>query len=252
MWKIAGVFGAVSLLSFLIPPVRADEDATLREVIDRAIKAGGGLDNLTKFKASVTKQKGKVHTPGGALSFTSESSIQLPDRLRSEQHIKVGDMQFTVLVIVAGNKGWFQLMGKTDAMNKDMLDESKEQLNAANISQLACLQDKEYKLSSLGEVKVGDRPAIGIRVERKGYRDVNLFFDKDRSLLLKLETRGKDFMQGGQEYTTTTLYDDYKKVEGMMVAHKVTIERDGKPYVETETTELKISEKLDDSLFEKP
>lgn len=251
MWKIAGILGIGSLLMLLVP-VRADEDANLREVIARAIKADGGLENLTKFKASATKQKGKLHTPGGAFEFTSENSVQLPDRLRSEQHIKVGDMQITVVVIVTGNKGWIQLMGKTEGMNKDMLEEVKEQLNAANISQLACLNDKDYKLSSLGEVKVGGRPAIGVRVERKGYRDVNLFFDKDKSLLLKMETRGKDLMQGGQEYTSTTLFDDYKKVEGMMVAHKVTIERDGKPYLENETTEVKISEKLDDSLFEKP
>ncbi|HEY7330508.1 MAG TPA: hypothetical protein VH592_22905 [Gemmataceae bacterium] len=251
MWKIAGVLGAVSLLS-LLNPVRADEDATLREVIARAIKADGGLDNLTKFKASASKQKGKIHTPGGALEYTSETSIQLPDRLRTEVRIKVGDMQFTILQIVAGDKGWLQLMGKTDEMNKDMLEEAKEQMNAANITHLACLNDKEYKLSSLGEAKVGDRPAVGMRVERKGYRDVNLFFDKDKSLLLKMETRGKDVMQGGQEYTSTTLYDDYKKVEGMMVAHKVTVERDGKPFVESDVSEVTISEKLDDGVFAKP
>jgi hypothetical protein len=251
MWKIAGVLGVVSLLSLLIP-VRADEDATLREVIAKAIKADGGLDNLTKFKASVTKQKGKIHTPGGDLEFTSESSIQLPDRLRSEVHIKFGDQQITVVQIFAGNKGWIQLMGKTDDMNKDMVEEVKEQMNAANISNLTCLNDKEYKLSSLGEVKVGDRPAIGIRVERKDYRDVNLYFDKDKGLLLKLETRAKDVMQGGQEYTSTTLHSDHKKVEGRMVAHKVNVERDGKPFVDTEVTEVKISEKLDDNLFDKP
>jgi hypothetical protein len=251
MWKIAGVLGAVGLLSLLIP-VRADEDATLREVVTKAIKVHGGLDNLTKFKANVTKQKGKFHGPGGVLEFTSDTSIQLPDRLRTEVGFKVGDMQFTFLQVIAGNKGWMRLMDKTEEMNKDMLEEAKEQMNAANISHLACLNDKDYMLSSLGEVKVGDRPAIGIRVQRKGYRDVNLFFDKDKSLLLKMETRGKDIMQGGQEYTSTTLYDDYKKVDGMMIAHKATIERDGKPYVEGEITEVKLSEKLDDNRFEKP
>jgi hypothetical protein len=107
-------------------------------------------------------------------------------------------------------------------------------------------------LSPLGEVKVGDRPAIGIRVEHKGYRDVNLFFDKDKAFLLKMETRGKDVMQGGQEFTSTTLYQDYKKVEGMMIPHKAIIQHDGKPYVEGEVTEVRLSEKHDDSLFAKP
>jgi hypothetical protein len=37
-----------------------------------------------------------------------------------------------------------------------------------------------------------------------------------------------------------------------MIPHKVTIQRDGKPYVEGELIDVKITEKLDDSVFEKP
>ena len=251
MWKIVGVLGAVSLLTLLIP-ARADDNADLRVLVAKAIKAHGGTDALSKYKASVTKQKGKFRGLGDAIDFTGDSSVQLPDRLRTEVHSKFGGQDFVFVQIVNGNKGWFKIAGNTDELKKDMLEEAKEQMNALNITRLVCLNDKDYKVSPLGEVKVGDRPAIGIRVERKGYRDVSLFFDKERSLLLKLETRGKDPMQGGAEYTSTTFYDDYKKVEGMMVAYNVKVERDGKPYVESEVIEVKVSEKLDDSLFEKP
>lgn len=251
MWKIMGTLSVVGLLTLLIP-ARADEDANLRAVIARAIKLDGGLDHLKKFKATVSKSKGKFHGLGDAIDYTGETSLQLPDRLRTEVHSKFGDQEFTFIQVVDGKKGWIKIGGKTDEMNEDMLAEAREQMNAANITHLACLSDKEYKLSPLGEVKVGDHPAIGIRVERKGYRDVSLFFDKEKGLLVKMETRGKDLMQGGQEYTSTTLYSDYKKVEGMMVAHTVTIKRDDKPYVDGETTEVKFSEKLDDSVFEKP
>lgn len=250
MGKILGVIGVVCLLAF-VGPARAD-DAKLHEVVARAIKAHGGADVLTKFKATVSKQKGKFHGLGEALDYTSEESIQLPDRFRVEVHSKVGDQAFTFIQIINGDKGWRKIGDNTEELDKEMLEEAKEQMNSATISHLVCLNKKDYKLSSLGEVKVGDAPAIGIRVERKGFRDVSLFFDKDKSLLLKVETRGKDLMQGGQEYTSTILYDDYKKVEGMMVAYKVTVQRDGKPYVDGEMTEVKLSEKLDDSVFEKP
>ncbi len=251
MWKIAGVLGIGSLLMLFVP-VRADEDANLREVVARAVKAQGGLDNLTKYKASVVKEKGKFHGLGQALDFTGQTAVQLPDRIRVEIRFKVGDQALTFFQVIAGNKGWTKIMDRTEEMNKEMLEEGKEQLNAANISHLVCLKDNDYKLSPLGEVKVGDRPAIGIRVEHKGYRDVNLFFDKDKAFLLKMETRGKDVMQGGQEFTSTTLYQNYKKVDGMMIPHKAIIHRDGKPYVEGEVSEVKLAEKLDDSLFAKP
>lgn len=251
MRKIAAVLGVVGLLALLIP-VRADEDAKLREIVERAIKIDGGIDHLKKFKASVAKTKGKFHGLGQAIDYTGETSFQLPNRLRNEVHSKVGDREFTFIQVIDGNKGWMKIGDKTEELDKDMLAEAKEQINAANITHLICLREKDYKLSPLGEVKVGDRPALGIRVQRKGYRDVNLFFDKDKSLLLKMETRGKDPMRGGEEYTATTLYGDYKKVERMMVPHKVTIKRDGEPFVESETLEVKVSEKLDDGVFEKP
>src|SRR5581483_1384054 len=99
MWKIAGVLGIGSLLMLFVP-VRADEDANLREVVARAIKAQGGLDNLTKYKASVVKEKGKFHGLGQALDFTGQTSIQLPDRIRVEVRFKVGDQGFTFFQVI--------------------------------------------------------------------------------------------------------------------------------------------------------
>jgi hypothetical protein len=250
MRKFAGALGVVGLLTLLVP-VRADEDAKVREVVARAIKVHGGSDNLTKFKASVAKGKGKFYGLGEGIDFTSESSIQLPDRLRNEVRSKVGDQEFTFIQVINGNKGWTKIGDNTNEMDKDMLAEAKEQMNAATITHLSCLNNKDYKLSPLGEVKVGDRATIGVRVEHKGYRDVNVFFDKEKGLLLKMETRGKDPMRG-EEFASTTLYGDYKKVDGMMIPHKITIEHDGKPYVEAEVTEVKNCEKMDDSVFEKP
>ncbi|MHB1421998.1 MAG: hypothetical protein ACYC3I_02140 [Gemmataceae bacterium] len=251
MWKIAGAFGVVGLLTLLIP-VRADEDAKSREVVAKAIKAHGGLDNLKKFKANVSKEKGKFYGQGEGVDFTSEASMQLPDRYRIEVKVQSGGQDFTFIQVIAGDKGWFKIGDTTQALDKNMLAEAKEQMNLANITQLVYLNDKDYKLSPLGEAKVGERPANGVRVERKGFRDVNLFFDKEKGLLLKSETRGKDPMQGGAEFTSTTLYSDYKKVDEIMVAHKVKIERDGKPYVDGEVIEVKNLEMLDDSVFEKP
>lgn len=251
MWKIVAAFAVAGLLSFL-NPVRAQEDAKSRAVVDRAIKAHGGLDKLTKLKASASKEKGKFHGLGDAVDFTGESAVQLPDRIRNEVKTQFGGQQVSFIQILNGDKGWVKFGEMTTEMNKEALAEAKEQMNAGNISHLAVLTNKDYKLAPLGEVKVGDHTAIGIRVERKGYRDVSLFFDKENYLLLKMETRGKDFMQGGAEFTSTNLYGDYKKVEGIMVPYKITIQRDGKAFVEAEVTEVKVSEKLDDSVFGKP
>ena len=100
-------------------------------------------------------------------------------------------------------------------------------------------------------MKVGDRPAVGVKVAHKGHRDVNLFFDAKTGLLLKTERPAKDTMTG-KEFTQTTLHDDYKEVEGIKHARKVTILRDGKKYVEGMSSDYKPQEKLDASTFAKP
>src|SRR5947199_8063195 len=133
-----------------------------------------------------------------------------------------------------------------------MMAEAREELYAAGVETLVPLTGKEFKLTPLGEVKVGARPAVGVRVSHEGRRDINLFFDKEKYHLLKVERTVKDFMAGGQEVRQETAYGDYKDVEGIATAHKFDIKRDGKDYVDGEMTEVKLHEKLDDSLFTKP
>lgn len=245
MRKIVGIVGVVCVSGIIIFSVRGnkDEDAKMREIIARAIKAHGG-DNLEKFKGSISKSKGKLLD----LEYTTETSLQLPDRTRTVAESKLGKF----VQILNGDKGWVKLGDLSRECVKEELDEMREQLNAAQISHLTALIDREYKLSPLGEEKIDDRPVIGVRVEHKGCRDISLFFDKENNLLLKMETRIKDMLRGGEEVPAETLYSEYKDVDGVMTAHKVTIKYDGKTYIESEVIDVKYAEKLDDSVFDKP
>ena len=236
---------------------RADDAADPKAVVEKAIKARGGSDNLAKYKADVLKIKGAVHVSGLDIDFTGEISFQQPDKSRAVIEGTVMGTNFKSTRVVNGDKGWIDdLLGATQSMrdmSKEELAEERESQNANSIARLAVLTDKAYTLSTVGESKVGDKEAVGILFKRKGYRDVSLFFDKKTHLLLKSETRVKDPQGGGDaEFTQEAFYDDYKKVGDLQVAHKLTIKRDGKAFLESETTEFKPEEKLDDGLFAKP
>lgn len=236
---------------------RADDAADAKAVVEKAIKARGGADNLAKYKADVLKIKGAVHVSGLDIDFTGEISFQQPDKSRTVIEGTVMGTNFKSTRVVNGDKGWIDdLLGAARQqrdMSKEELAEERESQNANSIARLAVLTDKAYTLSTVGESKVGDKEAVGILVKRKGYRDVSLFFDKKTHLLLKSETRVKDPQGGGDtEFTQEAFYDDYKKVGDLQVAHKLTIKRDGKAFLESETTEFKPEEKLDDGLFAKP
>lgn len=236
---------------------RADDAADAKAVVEKAVKARGGADNLAKYKADVLKIKGAVHVSGLDIDFTGEISFQQPDKSRAVIEGTVMGTNFKSTRVVNGDKGWIDdLLGAARQqrdMSKEELAEERESQNANSIARLAVLTDKAYTLSTVGESKVGDKAAVAILVKRKGYRDVSLFFDKKTHLLLKSETRVKDPQGGGDtEFTQEAFYDDYKKVGDLQVAHKLTIKRDGKAFLESETTEFKPEEKLDDGLFAKP
>jgi hypothetical protein len=224
------------------------EDADAKAILAKAIKAHGGADVLNKFPAMSLKDKGKFYGMGEGIDFTAEVQFQAPDQERLE--IQADNFKF--VQVVHGDKGWIAINGETKDMDKDQLAEAREEVYAANVGRLAPLTGADYKLSSLGEVKVEDRPAVGVRVEHKGHRDIGLFFDKESGLLVKMERRGKDLMAGGREYAQETIYRDFKKVEGRQVPCKIIVRREGKRYLEMETTEASPAEKLDASVFGKP
>ena len=250
MRKLLGVWCVAGLLAG--GAARADDAADVKAVLGRAVAAHGGAGHLAKSKAVTMRIKGKVYPAGDGVDYTGDIAPQLPDRMRFEMSLTVMGTGLKIKTVVKGDKGWVAVNDMVMEMSKEQIAEPREQMHVAAVTRLVALRDKAYKLSPLGDGKVDGKDAVGVRVEHKDHRDVSLWFDKKDGLLLKTETRGKDPMAGDNEFTAETLYDDYKKVDGHPVAHKVTVKRDGKLFLESESSDVKVSEKLDDSTFEKP
>src|SRR5262249_42463978 len=143
-------------------------------------------------------------------------------------------MKFTFVWVFAGDKGWIKINEDTTDLNEDDVAEAKEEMYAGRVERLVPLiRDKGFELSPLGEIRIEEHPAIGIRVSHKGHRDINLFFDKQTGLLRKEERTVKDRMLGGRERTQETLYSEYKDLGGIQHPTKVFIKRDGEKHVES-------------------
>jgi hypothetical protein len=243
---------AVAALLCAAGAARADDQADARALIDKAIKAHGGGDNIEKIKAVTMTMKGKVYRDGNEIDYTGSVAAQRPDKQRVEVNFEIGNMKFTFLQVFNKDKGWIALNDTVNALDKDAVAEVLEGMHANELEALYPAPFKDVKLSTLGEVKVEGKPALGVRVETKGRRDVSLFFDKETHQLVKSERRAKDVQAGGDEFAEEKFYSDFKEVGGVKVPYKLTIKRDGKVYIEGEITEYKPVEKVDDSQFGKP
>lgn len=240
-------------LTLLTSAAWADDQAEMRALIDKAIKATGGEAKLAQLNAATFKGKGKFYGMGEGIDYTGDWALQHPDKTRVQIEFTAGGMMFTIIRVLNGDKAWSKFNDKTQTVDsKEEIAEGQEAAYVAWVTRLVPLKDKDFQLAPLGEVKIDGKPAVGVRVSHKGRRDVNLFFDKEKGLLLKVETVIKDPMAAGQEMTQEALYSEHKEVNGVQAAMKVVINRDGKKFIDLEVTEIELKEKLDDSVFGKP
>jgi hypothetical protein len=204
-----------------------------KAIIEKAVKAHGGEDKLGKLQVYRAKMKGTLDAMGLTLDFTSEGLMTLRDRMRTEITLDIMGNKVSVIQVFNGQKGWMKIGDDTKDADEDQL------------------KDKTYTLTYLGEAKVGDKPAVGVKVSTKGFREIDLWFDKDSGLLVK-SMRPTFDLTARKEVMKETYLSDYKDANGMKHAGKVRIDQDGKKLLEGEITEYKILDKADDSEFAKP
>jgi phosphotransferase system IIA component len=244
------VCSAILLGLALVGPARADDSAAMRQLIDKAIQAQGGEAQLAKFQTATSKLKGTLHAMGMALEFTGDVTTQGSDQQRIVIEFQINNQNFRVISVFNKDKGWVKVGDDLIEMDKDKVAESREEAYAGWVMSLIPLKDKAFTLAPAGEIKVADQPAVGVRISRKGNRDVTLYFDKKTNLLVKSENRVKD-EASGQEVTQETYLSAYDE-KGTKQAMKIVIKRDGKDFLDATMVEIKPEGKLDDSTFGKP
>jgi hypothetical protein len=244
------MLGFISLtLAVTLAAPAADEPAQARAIITKAIEAMGGETKLAKAGTFTQKAGGKFYGPAGMVAFSGEWTVNLPDQVRETVESETDGMKFRAVKVIAGDKGWLRVNDSVEELDKDALAAARDEIYAARVTTLAPLKEKEFTLAPLGESKVGDRAAVGVKVTHPDRPEVSLFFDKDKGWLLRAEYAVKvRSVKARQE----VFYDDYQDMEGFKRPKKTTVKRDGKTLVESEVTEFKPLDKVEPKLFEKP
>jgi hypothetical protein len=245
-WFIATGFVAL-VLGFFGSPVRADADKDAKAILDKAIKALGGEEKLSTAKAVTWKIKGTVTFMGNDNMYTGQVTIQGLDHYRNEFE---GD-NFKGVFVVNGDKGWRKFGDMGAELDKDALANEKRQayLQLASATLLP-LREKDFKVQAVAEEKVGDKPAVGLKVTPPDGKDFTIYFDKESGLPVKQVAKVISF--GGQEVTQETTYSNYKDFGGIKKATKVESKRDGEKFIDAEITDFKVLDKVDPKTFAEP
>ena len=251
MRKMLSMFMVLPVLLGLATITQAGDEAMA--IIDKAIAAHGlkDKDKVDKTNGYRGKNKGTLHVAGMDLEFTQEITLLTPTKFKEAMEITAMGNKIPVTTVFDGKQGWIKAGGMDIKVENELLTEFKDVVYMMGLSQGLFLKDKAIKYALLGELKVKNTPAVGIRVSKEGQKDISFYFDKDTGLIAKVERRARDFMTG-QEVTEERIITEYQELLGRKIAKKVEVLRDGTPLLEAEVLEAQFVETIPDNEFAKP
>jgi hypothetical protein len=235
---------ALSCVAF--GPARAD-DLDAKSILDKATKALGGEEKLAKVAAYSWKSDGTVNFNGNENEFHSQVTVKGLDHFRRE----FGNDNFNGVVVLAGDKGWRKVGDNFTELEGDALANEKRgvYLQVIPITFMP-LKEKGFKYETGGEEKVGDKPAVILKITGPDGKDFTLCLDKESGLPVKQVARVLGFQ--GQEYTAETTFADYKDFDGLKKATTIEVKRDGETFQKMKITEFKILDKVEPETFAEP
>jgi hypothetical protein len=238
-----GVFLAVCLVAG--PALGADE---AEKVVDRAIRAHGGLDALNKVSHAVRSMTGTLTFNGQEMNFSQDVTLDLPERYRLE--MELGAEKRKLLVIVAGDKGWRVVGGSTQEMTPDFLNEAREEGHVVYLSSLVPLRrDRGVTLKLLPEGKVQGKPADVVQVSFKDRADAQLFFDRDSGMLVKISRKTAiGGLRAERDYT----FGEFRDFSGVRLPTRWQEFINGMKQLDGKVSYYKFQSRADDRQFAKP
>lgn len=223
---------------------------TAKEVVEKAIEAHGGLDNLKKYPAAQAKMKGTISIMNLSVPIEGESTYALPDMGKNTMTMDLLGQKISVSQVINNGKIRMVANGADVPVSDSLKAELTESLYLQSVGQLfPLLDDKKFELSLIkNPEKVDGNEVVGVLVKSKGHKEIKLFFDAKTFVERAMERKGLDPAE--QEVDQKLICLEFKKIDGILRATKCEMTNDGKKFMTFEVTDIKHLEKVDKKLFD--
>jgi zinc protease len=219
----------------------------LRDLIERAVAAKGGVDVLRSIRTSRVQATTVVQAEGAPTEFPSTTYIKYPGAFRSEAQLPGGRL---VQVFSAGT-AWFQDAAGVHDAPPAMLDQMRGAVQRDFVPLLLALVDGKLTAKRLDDVSESGRKLPAIEVALPGTFPLTLVFDPDTTLVLRAHYLVSGSGPDGAARTVES-YADYRDVHGIKVAFSTQVRREGAPGLARTLRSYEVNVPLDSALFIKP
>lgn len=208
------------------------------ELFDKYLKAVGGAAAVDKVASRV--MKGTVTF--GDKNVPIEIFSQGPNKRVSFTHTPDGDS----ITAFDGHEGWLAFPGRpVHEMHGPDIDAAAMD---ADLQFAAHLKTMFSEVRLRGTEKIGDRDAYLVVGQREGKTPLNLYFDRQSALLLRLVRFGETPF--GQ-LPTQIDYADYRQAGQVKIPFRWTLARPGGRFT-IQLSEVKDNVPIDDAKFARP
>jgi len=222
---------------------------TLEEILAKNLEVRGGKDAI--LAVQTTRSTGTMRMGGsaaGALEVPFTAEFKRPNKVRIEFTMQ----GMTAVQAYDGEVGWsiMPFLGKTEPeeMAEDQLKDIKDQADFDGV--LVNHEEKGHTVELMGTEEVDGTPAYKVKVTKANSDVVNLFLDQEYYIEFKADTKRE--VQGA-EVEVSTVFGDYKEVDGLLFAHSMEMSFAGNPAGQVITIEnMELNVEIDDSRFAMP
>jgi zinc protease len=238
------------------PPegARAPADPKARALVMKAIDAKGGIEKLRRLKTITATADTVLTLPQGPVQAQTTTYIEYPDRFVVEARTPMGRL---VQAYVDGD-AWIVTPGGTQPAPEPMKREFRSGARrdvAALLMRVANAigtgSGEGVTLRPVPDAKSDDGKALqGVEITTADLdHPISLYIDPETGLVRKVTYRAQG--PAGPENAEEE-FGDYRPVDGLLVAFKASVRRNGLNVFERTVTEYKLNTPIDPSVFKKP
>jgi hypothetical protein len=240
----AGV-GEVQPASFAGVARTAPEPArqAAADLVARAVAAKGGLERLRAIRTIVSRADMTVVEGGGRATFPVTTSIQYPDRFRTDAMTPAGRL---VQVFDRG-QCWVQNERGVHQAPAALAAELRGHVQRDLVRLLLGIAEGRMTASRAPDVVESGRPMPALEVQAPEMRAVTLVLDPESALVFK-----QRYITGDDPLAIEETYSDYRDVDGIKVAFRTVLSGAGVPTVERVVRSFRYNVPVDPALFTRP
>jgi hypothetical protein len=226
------------------PDLTGADIAEARRRADRAIAAHGGAANLIKTRNMHVTTKGIFHSQGSDAICQEEWHLQFPERAR--MRVDFLATKQTIHQILNGKDGWSMSLGIVTQLTDTQLSAARNEVYLLDIAYGLGLKEKQIALRPIDEIKVDEKPLFGIQVSAKDMPTLNLYFDKQSSLLTRISSR---WTEAFVTFTREISFSGHRDFGGVVLPTKKLETRSNGKFLEWTQAEYSFPPRFEDAIF---